>query len=160
MTRAGKTIVRGGVFAGLLCAASLTATLNAAVAGAQAPPATTSGKPSTAPSTTPSTTMTATIAKVKQQIGDAAEVNAIQVEDHTLNIVVNDRSVSIDLYLTLVTRACGALGAEARQFNGIAFGNRYAEEGYLFKAPAKCAGLVKMPADQRAAAVLADTDEL
>ena len=62
--------------------------------------------------------------------------------------------------LMLLTRTCTGLGSEAKQFTGIAFGNRYADQGYLFKAPAKCVELAKMPADQRAAAVLADTEEL
>jgi hypothetical protein len=101
-----------------------------------------------------------TVAKLKQLLSDTTQVNAINVEGKSLNIVVNDRQISVDLYVALLITTCNGLGTDSKRFEEIGFGNRFAEQGYIFKSPPKCAELVKMPIDRRLDAILAETDAL
>jgi hypothetical protein len=113
-----------------------------------------------APAQSPQNPDSPVVAKVKQLLSDKAQINAVQVADKTLSVAVNDRGLSTELYLTLVAATCSALGTDAKQFKELAFGNRFADEGYVFKAPAKCAEILKMPSDKQVSAFLADTDDL
>jgi len=65
------------------------------------------------------------IARLKQELGGAFRVNAVQIE-----------------------------------FTEVAFGNRFADQGYVFAAPAKCQEILKMAPEPQKAAILADTHEL
>jgi hypothetical protein len=99
-------------------------------------------------------------AKIKQLLGDTVRVNAVLIEDKTLNIAVNDQEVSPEEYVGVLSAACSAAGADAKQFKEIAIGNRFADQGYVFKAPGKCAEIAKMPADRKVDAILKDSEDL
>ena len=100
------------------------------------------------------------VAKLKQQLGEKFRVNALQVDGKSLQIALNDREITEEIYLSLVTITCTALGGDARQFGTFEFGSRFADQGYVFESPARCAELLKMPADRQKAAILADTKDL
>jgi hypothetical protein len=102
----------------------------------------------------------ADIAKLRQQLGEKFRVNALQVEGKNLQIALNDREITEEIYLSLVTMTCTALGGDARQFGTFEFGSRFADQGYVFESPARCAEILKLPADRQKAAILADTKEL
>jgi hypothetical protein len=102
----------------------------------------------------------ADVAKLKQQLGEKFRVNALQVEGKSLQIALNDREITEEIYLSLVTMTCTALGADARQFGTFEFGSRFADQGYVFESPARCPEILKLPADRQKAAILADTKEL
>jgi len=100
------------------------------------------------------------IARLKQELGGAFRVNAVQIDGKTLQVVVNDREIVQESYAALVVATCTHLGTEARQFTEVAFGNRFADQGYVFAAPAKCQEILKMAPEPQKAAILADTHEL
>jgi hypothetical protein len=99
-------------------------------------------------------------AKLRQELSDRFRVNALQVDGKSLQVVVNDREISDETYQALVTTTCAHLGADARQYTEIAFANRFAVQGYVFAAPAKCGEVLKLPPERQKAAILADTHEL
>jgi hypothetical protein len=100
------------------------------------------------------------VARLKQQLGERFQVNVLQIEGKNLQVGLNDREITEEIYLSLVTMTCTALSADARQFGQFEFGSRFADQGYTFESPAKCAEILKMPADRQKAAILADTKEL
>lgn len=100
------------------------------------------------------------MAKLQQQLGETFRVNALHVEGKSLQIAVNDREITEEIYLTLVTMTCTALGADAKRFGTFEFGSRFADQGYVFESPARCAEILRMPADRQKAAILADTKDL
>jgi hypothetical protein len=102
----------------------------------------------------------ADVAKLRQQLGEKFRVNALHVDSKSLQIAVNDREITEEIYLTLVTMTCTALGDDARQFGTFEFGSRFADQGYVFESPARCAEILKLPADRQKAAILADTKDL
>ena len=101
-----------------------------------------------------------TAMKLRRQLGEQFQVNVARVEGQSLQVALNDRGISDDLYQRLVIATCTHLGADAEQFTDFAFANRFAWQGYTFKAPAKCAEIVKMPADGQKTAIMADTEPL
>ena len=100
------------------------------------------------------------LAKLQQQLGEKFRVNALHVDSKSLQIAVNDREITEEIYLTLVTMTCTALGDDARQFGTFEFGSRFADQGYVFESPARCAEILKLPADRQKAAILTDTKDL
>ena len=98
--------------------------------------------------------------KVRRELGERFQVNVARVEVKSLQIALNDRGISEGLYQRLVIATCTHLGADAQQFTDFAFANRFAMQGYMFNAPAKCAEIVKMPADDQTTAIMADTEPL
>ena len=100
------------------------------------------------------------VAKLKQQLGEKFRVNALQVDGKSLQIALNDREITEEIYLSLVTITCTALGGDARQFGTFEFGSRFADQGYVFESPARCPEILKLPADRQKAAILADTKDL
>ena len=100
------------------------------------------------------------VAKLKQQLGEKFRVNALQVDGKSLQIALNDREITEEIYLSLVTITCTALGGDARQFGTFEFGSRFADQGYVFESPARCPEILKLPADRQKAAILAATKEL
>jgi hypothetical protein len=99
-------------------------------------------------------------AKLKQELARTFQVNAIQIDGKVLQVVLNDREIYQERYTALVTATCTQLGPQAGQFTEIAFGNRFAEQGYVFTAPAKCAQILKMAPEPQKAAILAETHDL
>src|SRR5262249_19787595 len=88
-------------------------------------------------------------ARLKQELARTSQVNAVQIDGKTLQVVVNDREIYEENYRALVMATCTQLGREARQFTEIAFGNRFAEQGYVFTAPAKCDEILKMAPERQ-----------
>jgi hypothetical protein len=98
--------------------------------------------------------------RLKTALSPSFRVNMTRVEDQSLQVAIDERRIEEDTYLRLVIATCTSVGAEARQLKEMVFANRFAMQGYSFKAPAKCADILKIPADQQKAAVFADTEAL
>ena len=98
--------------------------------------------------------------RVKTALSPSFRVNMTRVEDQSLQVAIDERRIDEDAYVKLVIATCTSVGAEARQLKEMVFANRFAMQGYSFKAPAKCADILKTPADQQKTAVFADTEAL
>jgi hypothetical protein len=98
--------------------------------------------------------------RVKTALSASFTVNMARVDDQSLQVALNDRRIDEDAYVKLVTSTCTSIGVEARQLKEMVFANRFAMQGYAFKAPAKCADILKMTPDRQKTAVFADTEAL
>ena len=101
-----------------------------------------------------------TTMRLRRQLDQEFQVNVARVEGKSLQVALNDRGISEDLYRRLVVATCTHLGADAQQFSDFGFANRFAMQGYMFKAPAKCAEIVEMPDDAQLTTIMADTEPL
>ena len=141
-----------------LVAAAVCSTLLAVIASLHA-----QGQPATPPSqpARPAPQRPSPLAdRVKTALSASFRVNMTRVEDQSLQVAIDERRIDEDVYVKLVTATCASVGAEARQLKEMVFANRFAMQGYAFKAPAKCADILKIPADQQKTAVLSDTETL
>ena len=133
--------------AAAVCATLCAVTLSLQAQGQPAPPRPAPSQPPLAD-------------KVKTALSPSFRVNMTRVEDQSLQVAVDERRIDEDTFVKLVIATCASVGAEARQLKEMVFANRFAMQGYSFKAPAKCADILKIPADQQKTAVFADTEPL
>jgi len=144
------------VFAAAVCGSGLMATVSRHAQSQAAPRAGTPRPPAAARSQDQSPLAD----RVQTKLGESFQVNVVRVDGKSLQVVLNDREIPEDVYLKLVTTTCGSLGADARQLTDFGFANRFAMQGFSFKAPAKCVDILKASTDQQKKAILAATQPL